>query len=143
MTPNADIIRKLLIDLELGSSAPPTAWPVYVAFLPNEIDNVISCYDTAGTSDGRLMKDGKRIEHPGVQIRVRSLKYLGGWQKVQTIAEALDAQKNTIVTVGSDSFTLKNISRTGAILPMGVDPEDDRKRFNFTVNAILTVSINE
>lgn len=141
MTPNADIIRSLLIALGLGAAAPPTAWPVYVAYMPGSPDNVVVIYDTSGRMDGRLMATGQQITHPGVQIQVRGVSYPTAFAKAQAIAEALDVQRRVEVVSGEFTYTLHNISRTGDVLPMGIE-QTDRPRHLFSVNAVLTVTRN-
>lgn len=138
MSSPADIIRQLLIDLSLGSES-GNDWPIYTGFLIDLPDNAICCYDTAGKLDGRIMQ-GEQIEHEGIQVRVRSSSYVEGWEKVKAIAIALDAQRRSEVSIDSDNvFLIHNISRTGSIIPLGVE-ETDKRRHHFTVNAITTIT---
>lgn len=140
MTPNAAIIASLLI--AEGYASDPEAdvvgdWPVYISFLPAEGDNAIVTYDTAGMLDGRIMGTGEQVEHPGVQVRVRGLDYAATFRKVQEIAEALDTAGGSVVVL-EVSYRIQNISRTGSIMPMGIESED-RPRFHFSINMILTL----
>lgn len=136
-TSAARVIRQLLGDLNHGSLSNGT-WPIFVGFLPNSPDNALCVYDTAGVMDGRVMRSGERVEHPGVQIRVRALDYLAARTKAIDIATALDAQIRTEITVDALTYRINNISRAGAILPVGVE-ETDRQRHHFTINAITTI----
>jgi hypothetical protein len=139
MSSPADRIRQLLIDLELGSAS--GTWPVFVSFLPAEPDNAICIYDTTGRLGGRLMENGLQIEHSGIQIRVRGDVYPDTWNKANAIAIALDQQiRRSIAISGENSYILHNASRTGSIIPLGLDPEDQRRRFHFTINTLLTIS---
>lgn len=140
MTPNADIIRQLIIDLGLAQADPKVEWPIYSSFLPDVPDSSICVYDTAGTLDGRIMRTGEQIEHPGIMIHVRAIDNDTGWRKAKTIAEALDAQRRVSVVISSEeTYVVYNFSRTGAILPLGMEEIGSRRRFVFSINAITTI----
>lgn len=144
-TSPANIIQQLLKDLQLCDDPEDSApqWPGYISFLPDEEDTAICVYDTRGTDDGRLMT-GEQIEHPGVQIRIRTQDYNTGWRKAFDIIEQLDGVNRLTVALSSEeAYLLSNVSRTGGIMPMGIDPEDVRRRHNFSINAILTVRPEE
>lgn len=137
LTPTAEIIRQLLIDLDLGESS-GSAWTVFVSFLPTSPDQAIAVYDTAALSDGRLMGTGERIEHPGFQIRVRGSNYPDVRNKADEIALALDTQQNTSVTTSDGTFEILNISRLGGLIHLGID-ETDQRRHHITINAVTTI----
>jgi hypothetical protein len=142
MIPTSEIIRQLLIDESLGSDG--GTWPVFISFLPNTPENTICVYDTAGMSDGRVMRTGERVEHHGIQIRVRGSSYLVARAKAYAIAEALDAQRRVSIALSSEeSYTLHNVSRSGTVVPIGVEEEGDRRRHHFTVNAVTTITKDE
>lgn len=141
MSTPATIIRKLLLDLNLGETESSGEWVVFVSFLPDLPDSAICVYDTAGRLDGRIMRTGEQIEHEGVQIRVRGIDYPATWTKANDIALALDAQTQTPVQIEvGEVWTLHNASRSGAVIPLGVDADDARRRHNFTINMNLTLS---
>ncbi len=138
MASAAEIVRQLLIDGGLGAES-GNLWVIYVGFLPDEIDNAICVYDTAGTLDGRIMSTGEQIEHFGIQIRVRGISYPDTRKKIEDVALFIAAQIRTLVTIDSnDVYLVHNISQRGGILSIGVELTD-RKRHNFTVNAITTI----
>lgn len=148
----SEVIRILLIQNALGfqhTSKTAPAWSVYTAMLPAEVDKGIVIYDTAGKMDGRLMSTGEQIEHPGIMVRVRGPVYLETATKVGDIARFFDSlPPRTEVTMpaapaGPASmegkvFVIQNISRSGSVLPTGVE-EGDRIRHGFTLNAMLTI----
>jgi len=139
MSSPADVIYQLLIDLGLGSSS--GEWPVFVGFLPDSPDEAICVYDTAGMSDGRYLATGYRVEHPGIQIRVRGKDYQTTFEKVQSIAETLDLQSRIVVVLSSEeAYSVINVSRTGTILPLGIDEATGRRCHHFSLNAVLTLS---
>ena len=142
MIPTAEIIRQLIIDESLGTAA--GTWPVLVSFLPNTPENAICVYDTAGTMNGRLMVSGLKIEHPGIQIRVRGSSYLLARAKAYAIAEMLDEQRRVSIALDSeDSYTIHNVSRSGTVVPIGIEEEGDRRRHHFTINAVTTITKDE
>lgn len=142
MTPVADILRNLLLDLGLGSEVMANDWSIAIGEIPEDPDNVMCIYDTSGVSDGRIMANGQRVEHPGVQIRVRSLDYWAGRNKAEEVALALDAVLRRDVSLDEESvsatYSVQNITRTGTVNALGAE-ESDRRRFHFTINAILTL----
>lgn len=139
MSPNADIIRQVIIDGGLGADS-GLVWPVNTGFLPDEVDDAIVVYDTSGIKDGRVMTTGEQVTHPGVQVRVRGISYPDVFKKAQDIAAELDNTFGISIDMGADSYRISNISRIGDILPMGVEVDGDRRRFNFTINAVLTIT---
>jgi hypothetical protein len=142
MSSPAQVIRRLLIQLALAPDNQTAQWAPFTAFLPDEPDTAMAVYDTAGTTNGRIMRTGEKIEHPGVQIRFRSSNYPVAWEKAKAVRDALDALPvGTVVAMvpTSEKWILQNVSRTGAILNAGIEEQGDRKRFNLTINAILTM----
>lgn len=138
----SDIIYHLL--LALGHGTDPTGedtWPIFVGFLPDAPDEALCVYDTAGRQDGRLMSDGTQIIHPGIQIRVRGKIYLDTYDKIRDIALDLDAQADTVVTIAAgEDYIVQNVSRTGDIIPLGVEEIDGRRTHHFTLNAVITLN---
>lgn len=148
----ADIVRILLIQNGYGfknTSATAPAWSVFVALMPAEMDKGIVVYDTAGKLDGRSMRSGEQTEHPGIMVRVRGPNYLETSTKVGDIARFFDSlPSRSEVTMpaaplspadlAGRTFIIQNISRTGSIMPTGVE-EGDRIRHGFTLNAVLTI----
>lgn len=142
MSSPAQVIRRLLIQLTLAPDSQTAAWAPFTAFLPDLPDTALVVYDTAGTQNGRIMRTGEKIEHPGIQIRFRSSNYPAAWEKAKAVRDAVDAlPTGTIVAMipTGETWRIQNISRTGAILTAGIEEEGDRKRHNLTINAILTM----
>jgi len=116
-------------------------WPVYVSHEPdgpNVADNCVTVYDTTGKLDGRLMRTGEYIEHPGIQIRVRSKTYELGYSLLSQIRSKLDITHNVHITVNDISYLLQCISRTSPILCLGTESEGKRRTL-FTLNMTLTL----
>lgn len=139
MRPPASIVRQLLLDLSLGSSA--GAWPIYVSFLPDTPHNAACVYDTSARKDGRLMATGEVIEHPGIMIHVRGLVYPVVYSKADVLVKALDAvRKVSVVFSEEEVYVVHNISRSGGLLPLGVDTVGSSRRHTFSMNMTLTLS---
>lgn len=115
--------------------------PVFVSFWPDTPDESIAIFDTAGRLDGRIMRTGEQIEHPGIQIQVRGLDYSQTFDRAREIALFLDSVKKETVAIDSDEvYVLHNVSRTGAIIPVGIETVESRRRYIFTINAVTTIS---
>ena len=134
----ADVIRQMLVNFNLATES--GVWRAFTAFLPEDPDSAICVYDTAGRKDGRITATGEQITHPGIQIIVRGRDYLLTHTRTQDIALALDAQVKTVVAVpGVGSYIVHNVSRTGDIMPLGMEMEGDRRRHFFAINALVTI----
>ena len=136
----AKIMAEYLILISLGSRVPTapdplSAWPVYSCTFPETPNELISVYDTVGTIDGRI-RGGETIEHPGIQIRVRSETEAAARAKMKAIAAALDDLYRLSVTLEGTNYRIQSATRT-SILPLGQDAT--KRRFGFTINALLTV----
>lgn len=135
----AEIIRHLLADLSLGTLT-GSSWPIVIAIAQNLPDAQIILYDTAGMKDGRLMRTGEIIAHPGVQIRVRGPIYPEAWGKAKAISDKLSEVGRVSVAVNtSQAYTIVSITQTGDIQPIGLVQEGDRTNHNFTVNITVTI----
>lgn len=120
----------------VGMSEPPV-WPVYVGHMPSVPDNAACVYDTPGAIDGREMRGGRTVRHPGFQVRVRALDHSQGFSKIREIQEALDAVQNLSVAIGDSSYTIIAVKQTGGAFSLGQEP-DVQRRVAFTINGQLT-----
>jgi Bacteriophage minor capsid protein len=138
MNSPASVICQVLLDLGLVNNS--GKWTVYVSFLPATPDNAVCIYDTAGRLDGRIMANGKQVSHPGIQVRVRGMIYNEVWEKANAIAEGLDGLDRVPVALSSEeAYTLLNVSRSGDVVPVGIEEENGKRRHHFTVNAIVSL----
>lgn len=115
-------------------------WPLYTTFEPDSDDTEDDCgaiYDTTALKDGRLMRTGKTIRHPGVMIKVRSLDYAEGWTKMEAVVTAMDAIRNTPVMVDGNPYTINAATLRTDINFLGVEPKGKRRNL-FSVNYTLT-----
>lgn len=141
----AQIVRQLLIDLDLGSSIPAQTWAVHAYVEPDRPDDCITVYDTSMVGDGRIMASGEVQGREGVMIRVRSAPYIGsneehpGWNKANDIAATLDEDVlDDTVTISGVNYTVHSASRVSGPIYVGVDAPDT-KRHVFTINPTISV----
>lgn len=121
-------------------ATPPSAaaaWPCYIAHLPNKPDQAMCCYDTQGTTDGRLMGNGHYIRHPGWQVRLRAYSYAGVVARAKLVQARLEAILREQVDVDGVTYTITNVTQRSDILPMGQEPEGQR-RDEVTLNGTIT-----
>lgn len=135
----AEIIRALLIDREVADESLTADWAAFVGFFPNDPNYAICIFDTDGMKDGRLMRTGEVIEHPGIQIQVRGKSYGTTFTKANDISMQLDAQTNRTLIIGEDAYTVVNVSRTSPILHIGRETQGNRDRHLFSINALITI----
>lgn len=146
----AEILRKLLIDMELAVEpdlTDPDDWSVFTNAEPSKPDNVITVYDTTGVQHGRVMQ-GEFIEDYGIQIRFRGSDQGSIHPKARTVkvhlAEVL--QPNTLVTVttrvGTATYNVHALSKFGSLLNLGKDRTNSNLRLN-TLNLMATITRTE
>lgn len=122
----------LLSGYYLGTSVVPDG--------ENSPDKSVIIFDTAGRPDGRIMRTGERIEHPGIMIHVRGLEYFEAWSTANAIALFLDARQRESIAIASDEvYVLHNVTRT-PIIPVGLETVSDRRRHLITINMTITLS---
>ena len=114
-------------------------WPLYATHLPdgkNVKTNVGAIFDTPGTQDRRSMT-GEWPEHPGIQLRIRARNSPEGYAKTEDVASTLDKVAFGGITIGVLEYRIQNVRRTSTVVSLGLEPE--KRRFNFTVNFLLTI----
>lgn len=136
----ATIVARFLT-LSAITSAPEDGqeWPAYVGHEPPEPPNCVTVYDTGGTLDGREMRTGEVLEHPGVQVRVRAdpESYAVARAKAEQVVSALNGASRAETPFADASFALSNASQASGIAYLG--PEPETRRPLFTVNYRVTL----
>lgn len=145
----SEVIQQLLADMGVGiipdgiNQPVAGSWPIYHNQIVDHPDEIIVVHGTQGTDEGRYQPTGERLEHPGIQVLVRSKDAQVGYQKAEDIATKLDRNVNNAVTtivdsLGSTQYLVYAVGRTGNVIPVGTEnPKSWRKVF--TVNAICTI----
>lgn len=146
MVPPSTLFTQILQEENLASTDPAADWFPFLAFLPEGTpakDRAISVTDYSGLPDGRILRTGEVIEHPGIQIRVRSRRYEEGYSKIKAIQTTMDAILRRLVQIKDDkgdvleTWLVVSASRTSGIMPMGYDPKG--KTYHLSINYTVTV----
>lgn len=140
--PHEKVVANLLVDLSLGANPdtqPLGSWPVYATDEPGDPDNVVTVFDTEGTSDGRAMPTGEAMYHPGVQVRVRAADPLTGYKKADEIRRAMAQSVNLYaITVGSTAYLVNCFARISQVRSLGKESPNSRRRI-FVINAVVSL----
>ncbi len=139
----ARIVRQLLVDIGqciLPKAASNDYWQASVNVEPVAPDNVVTIYNTGAVEDSGVNFDGTRVEHPTLQVRLRSTKDDVGYPKMREICVALDSVYRQVVTVNAVDFLVQRIKRTTDVIALGYD-EPTSKRWVYTFNLSFTVGI--
>lgn len=135
----AEIIAKYLTNNGLFSATTSADWALFISHLPEKPSRSAVLYDTAGTIDGRYMRDGEVQEHQGLNLQVRGMSSDNVLleQKMKEAAEALAEVKNGNVTVDSTTYTISNVSRVSGMRSVG--SLDSRRRNRWTTDFIVSI----
>lgn len=132
----ADILAQALIDLDYVSELDSQTWPVKVASEPDLPERVVTIYDTVGRVFDRSSPDSKRLEYPGVQIRVRGQNPGITFQKARQLATALDSINQFGVYLDGAFYHINTVIRTSEPIALGKVPPG--KLNVFTINALVS-----
>ncbi len=137
--PPSDVLRWLLISLDLGTDPEDAgSWPVHASSEPDSPDNLITVYDTAGITGGRIQRTGETIEHRGVMVQVRGADQPTAWAKAEAIKTALDESvNNSLLTVSTTDYIVYAVTRHSGPVSLGREPSTNR--FLFTINAVVAL----
>lgn len=99
---------------------------IFKGSMPDSPDNCIVVYEYAGLPPD-LALDGKEIEQPGLQVRVRNKSYSAGREAIESVITALSPTANKYL---SGTFYLSIIVNQSPA-PLG---KDAKNRHEWTVN---------
>lgn len=136
----ADVVRRLLINRGMGEQSTPVdppRWSVYAHREPDRPDDCITVYDTAGTTGDRNNVDNERDERQGINLKIRCVDQEDGVVKGNAIAVDFDQTPMTQVVMGSSTYLVYTIVRTGALIPIG--KESDSDRVALSLNALVCI----
>ena len=142
ISPAMIVARYIIEALEtMTDPSDDDSWPLYIGSSPdgdNVETNIGVMYDTVGIKDGRLMV-GSVIQHFGIQLRIRSRDYEDGYEKIESVASDLDAILYETIEINTEEYRIENLSRTSAIIALGLEQNTTKRRFLFTVNFLATL----
>ena len=133
----SQIFKGVLIVLGLGDDVPSDTWPIYIGSMPDGLrvpENLIAVYDTEGVKDNRNSRDRKNKFYNGIQIRVRSIDYVSGFQKMEEITNLLEKQ-SSIEQEGRKVYAMIQATE---ILSLGQE-EGTKRRYMFSCNYLLGI----
>lgn len=139
----AHIVRQLLVDLAqciMPAAKSTTDWQASINVEPVAPDNVVTLYNTGAVEDSGINFDGTRVEHPTLQVRLRSTVDTVGYPKARIICIALDSVYRRVVTVNSVDYLVQRMKRTTDVIALGYD-EPTSKRWLYTFNLSFTVGL--
>lgn len=138
----ADVLRAALIAGGAGddpSALSGTSWPIFVDHLPQVPTKALCVYNTAGITEGRIMRTGETIRKPGWQIRVRAADLQTVRERVALIQKYLDTICQFPIAIDGELYFIVAVSQTGDALDLGQEP-DAARRNNVTLNGTITLS---
>lgn len=112
-------------------------WPCFISSEPDSPDDCITLYDYTGQDDGRLMH-GNLIQHPALQIRIRSNDYATGYVKADEIMNNIAEVGNSVISVGSNSYMIVCYSKIKPINYLGRQVAV-RGRCLFSINCLVCI----
>lgn len=139
------IIQHLLVTMGLGTYPSDSGlWPISATKEPDLPDNCVTIYDTVGVQHGRDQIQGDKLEHYGIQFRIRSNDPIAGYAKAKNISTQVDRNvRLENVTISGDQYVVWAITRTSAVIPLpptssGMEVPTSKRRI-WTINAIVAI----
>lgn len=135
----AEILREVLVGLDVGGLPTAVRWPLFVGNEPSDPDDCLTLYDVQGTDDGRSMLDGELYVHSGFQLRLRSRDYPTGFAKASDSRRTLAESILRIIVAGSGlTYLLHAITRLSDVISLGKEVPSS-KRYLFVINGTLAL----
>ncbi len=134
----AQVVQEYLIVEGFGVRPPTTnPWAVYFSYMPDTPNEAIMAYNTAAREDGRLLRTGESITHPGLHVRIRGRDNTTVYAKAWAIARRFDIINQYTLVLADYSYLIEAVSRNGD--PIDLGREEGTGRFLFGVNARITL----
>jgi len=125
-------IKDILVANGIGVCADSGDWGIFISVIPDVPDNCIAVFDVPSSVEGRVLQTGEVLDKLAFSIRIRSIEYLAGWDKVSEINAVMDAL-NGFSGIDRDYRTVKRLQNA---TPEG---RDESKRFQFTIDYVVTI----
>lgn len=139
----SEIVWKYSVDVAALFTNPSddAVWPLFIGMMPDGNDVANECgavYNTAGILEGKNMRS-EIDQHFGIQIRVRSFSESDGYDQIVSVEKDFrDVHNQEVTFTSGETWLLNNFYQTSAIISLGID---DRRRFNFTLNYALSMTL--
>ena len=110
-------------------------WPLYKNSMPEVTVNCGCLYDTTPVGEGKTMA-GSYTQHYGLQLGVRATVCDDGYEKLDTVATALDLVHNATVAIGGDTYTILSFTRATSIILL---EQDEKRRYIHELNLVVSI----
>lgn len=146
----SEIVRQLLIDLDLGSGQtaegqPSGDWPVYDSTEPTKPDEAITINDIPGLDDGRVQYTGEQLGPRGILIRVRGKTKKTCYDKAHSLFLAISKSSQVggqayrvYVTVDGTRYMLHCFSRIDRVRNLGKENPTSTRQV-YVISCVVTV----
>lgn len=135
------LVNQGLVILPPTLPPPPTVWVCYTNGMPDKPDNCVALFDGTPKLDGRIMRTGEVVRHPGLIVRIRAVDYDTGFNFGQLLIGYFDeviGLTPALVTLDSVTYNIRNVSRKTDLVPLG--EEKNTRRQIFTLDTKLTIT---
>jgi hypothetical protein len=109
-----------------------------LGFKPDTPDEVVVLYNTRGKMDGRDMRTGVMMTHPGIMFMVRAADEYAVFAKTNDIKEFIDAVRRNTVDIEDQRYRIDAITRTSDPIALGQETGNTRRLYS--LNAIATIT---
>lgn len=136
------IIAQLLKDENLFGGVGED-WPVFVDRMPSTktTRDCASVEQIPGLMDGRYMKTGETITHPGFQVVVRGRDRNEVYNRINAVAQFFDGLHNQIVTVSGSTYNIVTVTARSEVIPLGLDSDTANRLYNFIASYVTTINL--
>lgn len=142
----AEIIRQLLVDLELGilpsswNGVDKTSWIMSCNESPPNPDRVITTIDTEGEDTGFFQWNGDAQGFCGIQLQVRSDTFQQGFRKSNTVYQTLSkGVYDVTVTIEDAQYRVHSVTPATDIIPLGNESPTSKRQL-FTLNWVASIA---
>lgn len=107
----------------------------FVRSMPNDYDQAVCVYDTAGIYWGRSQPTGQSWVHPGFRVLIRSLDLNGeGYGLANAIARGLDMipVRSDVTTPDGAVHRVQSIYRISPVIGLGEEVGEKRQLWSIT-----------
>lgn len=131
--PPSRILRELL----LAASPSPLVYQSGCASEPADPVDVITFFDTTPRTQGRMIRSGRYVSRPGVQVLVRGSDYAASWAVLSGVVAAIEAIDRQSITVEDEAYFVSSCSITSG--PMSLGRVSEGVGYQFSVNVTLAI----
>ena len=141
----ADVLRQLMIDLDLGTDPDDEEdWPIFCSLTPDAPDALISTWNTTPVQHGRAMVGGEVQKIHGAMIWLRAKDDPTVQDKANAVLIALTQQVSfdevicpAVGDIPASTYVVKNVNLASGPIAVGKEPTSSRDVV--TINVLVSV----